>query len=202
MNVDELDVSKIQVGQEVDITVDAIEDVKYTGYVDYVSLIGTSTNGVTSYPVTIVINEPDNIIPGMNVSANIVVESKDDILTVPVSAVQRGNMVFVKSDDKTAKTDEKQADGEAKTDGKPKMNAAPDGFKAVKVETGINDDNNIEIVSGLSEGDVVFVTPTADSSSDNNMMMPGGGMPGGMGGGPGGGPGGGGPGGGPGGGMR
>ena len=72
----------------------------------------------------------------------------------------------------------------------------------MKVETGINDDNNIEIVSGLSEGDVVFVTPTADSSSDNNMMMPGGGMPGGMGGGPGGGPGGGGPGGGPGGGMR
>ena len=202
MNVDELDVSKIQVGQEVDITVDAIEDVTYTGYVDYVSLIGTSTNGVTSYPVTIVINEPDNIIPGMNVSANIVVESKVDILTVPVSAVQRGNMVFVKSDDKTAKTDEKQADGEektdGKTDGKPKMNAAPDGFKAVKVETGINDDNNIEIVSGLSEGDVVFVTPTADSSSDNNMMMPGGGMPGGMGGGPGGG----GPGGGTGGGMR
>lgn len=213
MNVDELDVSKIDVGQEVEITVDAIEDVTYTGYVDYVSLIGTSTNGVTSYPVTIVINDPANIIPGMNVSANIVVESKENVLTVPVSAVQRGNMVFVKSDSKSAKSDDsdKKApdvangnmpDGDnnksgEKQGGAPGKGKIPDGFTAVKVETGINDENNIEIVSGLSEGDVVYVTPSADNSSSNNMMMPGGGMPGGgMPGGGGGMPGG------PGGGMR
>ncbi len=184
MSVDELDVSKIKVGQEVNISVDAIEDVPYKGYVDYISLIGTSTNGVTSYPVTIVIENPENIIPGMNVSANIVVESKENVLTVPVSAVQRGNMVFVKDDSKAAKVEQEPIKG---PDGKelPMMKNPnmPDGFKAVKVELGINDDNNIEVISGLSEGDVVYVTPTTDIAGQMNMMRPGGmGMPGGMGG--------------------
>jgi len=186
MSVDELDVSKIKVGQEVDITVDAIEDVAYKGYVDYVSLIGTSTNGVTSYPVTIVIENPENVIPGMNVSANIVVESKENVLTVPVSAVQRGNMVFVKEDSKSAQTNEKPVVGpDGKEMSKMQNPNMPEGFRAVRVELGINDDNNIEVVSGLNEGDVVYVTPTTDNAGQMNMMRPGGmgGMPGGMGGG-------------------
>lgn len=195
MNVDELDVSKIQLGQEVEISVDAIQDKIYTGYVDYISLIGSSQNGVTSYPVTIVIDNPENIIPGMNVSANIVVESKENILTVPVSAVQRGNFVYVKGDVKTETNEQpiKTPDGKEM----PKMKnmpGAPDGFTAVKVEIGINDDNNIEIISGLKEGDIVYVTPTANNAGTTGMMpmgmpggmgggMPSGGMPGGMGGG-------------------
>ncbi len=173
INVDELDVTKIEVGQEVSITVDAIEGKTFTGFVDYVSLIGTSTNGVTSYPVTVVINEPEGIIPGMNVSANIVVQSKQNVLTVPVSAIQRGNIVYVKSSDA-----KKQPETE---DMMPKN--VPDGFTAVKVETGINDDNNIEIVSGLSEGDVVYVTQSTNTMSGIESMMRmrgemmGGGMP-------------------------
>lgn len=173
INVDELDVTKIEVGQEVSITVDAIEGKTFTGFVDYVSLIGTSTNGVTSYPVTVVINEPEGIIPGMNVSANIVVQSKQNVLTVPVSAIQRGNIVYVKSSDT-----KKQPETE---DMMPKN--VPDGFTAVKVETGINDDNNIEIVSGLSEGDVVYVTQSTNTMSGIESMMRmrgemmGGGMP-------------------------
>ena len=161
INVDELDVTKIEVGQEVSITVDAIEGKTFTGFVDYVSLIGTSTNGVTSYPVTVVINEPEGIIPGMNVSANIVVQSKQNVLTVPVSAIQRGNFVYVKSSDA-----KKQPEAE---DMMPKN--VPDGFTAVKVETGINDDNNIEIVSGLSEGDVVYVTQSTNTMSGIESMM-------------------------------
>ena len=47
----------------------------------------------------------------------------------------------------------------------------PDGFTAVKVETGINDDNNIEIVSGLSEGDVVYVTQSTNTMSGIESMM-------------------------------
>ncbi len=173
INVDELDVTKIEVGQEVSITVDAIEGKTFTGFVDYVSLIGTSTNGVTSYPVTVVINEPEGIIPGMNVSANIVVQSKQNVLTVPVSAIQRGNIVYVKSSDA-----KKQPEAEGMM---PKN--VPDGFTAVKVETGINDDNNIEIVSGLSEGDVVYVTQSTNTMSGIESMMRmrgemmGGGMP-------------------------
>ena len=173
INVDELDVTKIEVGQEVSITVDAIEGKTFTGFVDYVSLIGTSTNGVTSYPVTVVINEPDGIIPGMNVSANIMVQSKQNVLTVPVSAIQRGNFVYVKSSD---------AKKQPETENMMPKNI-PDGFTAVKVETGINDDNNIEIVSGLSEGDVVYVTQSTNTMSGIESMMRmrgemmGGGMP-------------------------
>ena len=69
----------------------------------------------------------------------------------------------------------------------------PAGFKSVDVETGLTNDDYVEIVSGLSEGDEVYVAESTVSS--NQMMMPGGNM-GGMGGGPGsggqGGPGGGG----------
>ena len=174
INVDELDVTKIEVGQEVSITVDAIEGKTFTGFVDYVSLIGSSTNGVTSYPVTVVINEPEGIIPGMNVSANIVVQSKQNVLTVPVSAIQRGNFVYVKSSDA-----KKQKDAETTEKMIPRN--VPAGFTAVKVETGINDDNNIEIVSGLNEGDIVYVTQrSAEASSNMQGIMPGGMMGGGM----------------------
>ena len=66
-------------------------------------------------------------------------------------------------------------------------NNAPEGFKAVRVETGLNDSNYIEIISGLSEGDEVYVTLTGSSEQGQMSGMMGmGGMPGGMGGMPGG----------------
>ena len=61
---------------------------------------------------------------------------------------------------------------------------APEGFVAVQVETGIVNDSYVEILSGLQEGDMVYVDPDAGSSTGSFMMMMG---PGGMGGGPGGG---------------
>ena len=62
----------------------------------------------------------------------------------------------------------------------------PEGFVAVRVTTGINDDDFIEITSGLKDGVTVYVKSTSSSTNNMNMMrMPGGmggGMPGGMGG--------------------
>ena len=70
----------------------------------------------------------------------------------------------------------------------------PDGWREAEVETGLSDDNNIEITSGLSEGDVVYVPQMQAQSSSDEQMMPGGDMGGGpdgdMGGVPGGGGGG------------
>ncbi len=231
MSVDELDVSKIEVGQTVSITADAIDNRTYTGHVDNVSVVGTTQNGVTTYPVRIVIDNPDDLVPGMNVSAEIVVESRTDVLRIPLTAVQRGNMVYVKDDGKT-KTDDKMpaaendtrparpsddmpqgdmpqgdmpqnADAPRDGEGAPempkdaakkgnKMGDVPEGFRAVRVETGINDSDYIEIISGLSEGEEVYVPASTGNSSSNDMMgmmggMPGGGMPGGGGGMPGGG---------------
>ena len=164
LSVDELDIKNVEIGQEVTITSDALDGKMYHGEVINVSINGTTEGGVTTYPVKIeVIDFDDELLPGMNVDAEIVTSKAENVLCVPISAVNRGNTVYVKGE----KTDEKDR--------------APEGYKSVKVETGVFNDNLIEIVSGLSENDSVWV-PQVEVS--NNMFgFPGmGGMPGGMGG--------------------
>lgn len=164
MNVDELDINRISKGQEVSITADALDGKTYTGYITNVSINGTSSGGVTTYPVTVEITEFDeDLLPGMNVDVEIVVEKVEQVLAVPVSAVVRGNVVYVKGQ----KTDENDN--------------APEGYKSVQVTTGSYNSDLIEITSGLSEGDVVY-SPMAQGSSFADMMqnMMQGGMPGGM----------------------
>ncbi len=183
INVDELDIAKLELGQEVDITADALENQKFTGYVDNISIVGTTADGVTTYPVTVVVNDPDGLIPGMNVDAVITVQEVKDVLTVPVSAVNRGNIVYVK-DSKSAKTEK---------DSEQQVGKVPAGFKEVKVETGLSNSDVVEIKSGLKEGDEVKITEVkAESSNDMFGMSQGGpgGGPGGGQGGPGGGQGG------------
>ena len=187
ISLDELDVNEVAVGQTVNITCDSLTDAgTFEGTVTKVSVAGTTSNGVTTYPVTVRIDSaPDGLLPGMNVDATIVVEESTDALTIPVAAVQRGNTVYVK-DDSAKNTDNTMVGG----------TVLPDGWREATVETGLSDDSNIEITSGLSEDDVVYVPQIqAQSSSGDDSMMPGGdmgGMPGGdMGGGaPGGGGGG------------
>ncbi len=182
LNVDELDVKNISVGQAVTITADACEGTVYNGIVENVSISGTTSNGVTTYPVKVRINDFDDyLLPGMNIEAEITVSSAENVLTVPVNAVNRGDIVYVKGN----KTDDKDN--------------APDGYHSVKVTTGISDDDYIEITDGLSEGDSIYIL--RQSSGDDSMMImpgmgggmggPGGGMDGGMGGPPSGGGGGG-----------
>ncbi len=98
ISVDELDIASIKVDMPVTITADALEGKVFTGRVDNVSEVGTSMNGVTTYPVKIVVDNGENsgLISGMNVDAIITVASKENVLTVPASAVQRGNIVYVK----------------------------------------------------------------------------------------------------------
>ena len=191
MAIDELDISSVAVGQTVEITADAIEGTTFTGVVDKVSVSGTSQNGVTSYPVTVVIDgeAAGGLLPGMNVTASIVVESAENALSVPVGAVMRGNIVYVK-DDGAAQDAAQSGEG----DEAPGAAHAPDGYRAVEVTLGVSNDDYIEILSGLSEGDVVGVPAAARQSTSGAaeagagmgmMGMGGGGMP--SGGGPGGG---------------
>ncbi|MEE1013911.1 MAG: efflux RND transporter periplasmic adaptor subunit, partial [Clostridia bacterium] len=168
LDVDELDVKKIAVGQSVTITADAVEGKTYSGTVENVSVNGTvGTAGVTTYPVRVRIADFDDLLlPGMNIEAEISITATENALVVPVSAVNRGNTVYVKGE-KTQENDR-----------------APEGFYTVSVTTGVSDDSYIEILSGLNEGDVVYVTvqDTGEETSFPGM----GGMPGGMGGAPGG----------------
>jgi len=184
MSIDELDISQVEVGQTVEVTADAVEGKTYTGVVTKVSVAGTTSGGITTYPVTVRIDETDGLRPGMNVDAEIVISSAEGVLAVPSGAVNRGNTVLVTADSPSAANATDQE--------------APEGYAYVEVEIGVSDDSYTEIASGLQEGDTVAYIQTG--SSGMNMMM--GGMPGGMtvttvGGGPSGGPGGGGMGGGP-----
>lgn len=83
LNVDELDISDVEVGQKVTITADAVEGKTYEGVVTKVSVAGTTSNGYTSYPVTIQIDETDGLMPGMNVEATIVMSSSENTHAIP-----------------------------------------------------------------------------------------------------------------------
>lgn len=189
IDVDELDISQISVGQTVTITADAQPDKTYTGVVENISLIGTASNGVTSYPVEVSITDYDGLLPGMNVDASIVVEAKENVLMIPSAALYRGNWVAVqgtapnnnqKQSEQTASSDNTDKDQQNGKRGQasPPTNI-PNGFYAVQVETGISNDDYIEITSGLSLDDVVYLNQTVTSNNNNQTMM--GGMPGDMG---------------------
>lgn len=168
LSVDELDIKNVEIGQSVIITSDAVEGRIYHGEVSNVSINGTTSGGVTTYPVTIVITDFDeDLLPGMNIDVEITTSQAKGVLAVPVTAVTRGNTVYVKGE----KSDENDR--------------APEGYKSVKVETGVYNDEYIEIKSGLSEGDVVYAPQVQFTNKDvfSEMMTGMGGMRGGMGGG-------------------
>lgn len=143
MNVNELDIGKIQVGQTVELSADALPGQMFLGTVEKVSINGTTTGGFTTYPVTIRVDDYGELKPGMNVSADILCDTADNVLCVPVSAVERGDTVLVPLPG--AMTE----DGTAVADA-GKLEARP-------VTLGRNDDAYIEITSGLEEGETILI---------------------------------------------
>ena len=114
-----------------------------TGYVDKININGNTANGVTNYPVTIMIEDPDpDLLPGMNVSAEIVIDEVADALTIPVSAVQRGDTVLVVPESAVSEKD-----------GSVDLTQA----KEVQVKLGSNNSDYVVVLSGLEEGDLVLV---------------------------------------------
>lgn len=154
LNISELDINSIVVGQKVILTLDSIDNKEFTGKVVGIDKIGSVSNNIASYTVMIRFDESsDLVLPNMGVEAEIILEEKADVLTVPVSAVTSENkqktVIFFK-----------------------------DGVKeSVHVETGISDGKNIEIISGLNEGDQIVLSslPTsgfseAQNSNNSNTM--------------------------------
>lgn len=166
--VDELDIKNVEVGQRVIITSDAVKGKRYNGEVSNISVNGTTSGGVTTYPVTIIITDFDeDLLPGMNIDVEIITSETKGVLAVPVSALNRGDIVYVKGEKENEK------------------DKAPEGFRSVKVETGVYNDQFIEIKSGLKEGDVVYIPQIQASGKPTGMaammggMHSGGGMAGG-----------------------
>ncbi len=190
MSVDELYIKDISVGQKVMVTADALPSKVFEGVVDTVSIIGSSVSGVTVYPVTVVISEYEGLLPGMNVDAELVISSVSDVLTVPINAISRGNLVMVKENSKKNNSKKEDSTQEVKPSGSKdignkqggkepsRIPEAPDGYEYVVVETGATNEDFVEIISGLSEGDVIYVTATRNTTSAfNPFTAMGGGMP-------------------------
>ena len=155
MDVDEKDISKIQVGQKVEITAGALDDQSFTGVVDKININGTTANGRTTYPVTVVVEgTPEELKPGMNVSAEVLVEDAGNVLCVPVEAVQRGNTVLVA--------------GQGALDESGNL-VDPTKLEERPVTLGRSSSEYIEILDGLEEGETVYVQNIASNAMA--MMM-------------------------------
>ncbi len=208
IDVDETEIALVKTGQKATVTADAVEG-EFEGVVTKVPVDGVNENGVTTYTIEIQIENYGDLLPGMNVDAEIVVEEADNVIAVPVNSVNRGNIVFVKDDgtthendvtdiikgnkDKSGKTDDKKkaddkddkpqssgmpiVSGDTPNGDKSDENSAakesvptnidvPDGYRAIQVETGINDTDYIEIKSGLTEKDQVRTLDTESSSAN------------------------------------
>jgi len=147
INLNEIDVAKIKTGAKATITFDALEDFMLTGVVAKVDSIGTASQGVVSYGMQISFDiEDERVKPGMSVAAAITIAFKADVLTVPNTAVKSQNG---------------QSYVQIMKDGKPTR---------ADVTVGLANDTDMEITSGLNEGDeVVTQTITASASSSTNI---------------------------------
>ena len=149
MNIDELDISKVKVGQEVTVTADAVQGQTFKGKVTKINMAGTTTNGVTTYPVEVQIEDTEGLLPGMNVSTEIIVNQVEDVVAIPVGAGVRGDKVLVKT-------------GKTSTDDP----TVPAGYEYVSVETGVSNDQYVEIKSGINEGDEIAYIFSASANMD------------------------------------
>lgn len=164
IQVDELDVLKIHQGLKTTLQLDALPDKTYTGKVSMIANEGAIKNGVSTFGVTIHLDQPGEIKAGMSAQATILVEQKKNILILPIeSVIQQGKQYVVQKVKASTGT----------------QNAQPDTTTEQKVTIGIHDDSQIEIKSGLKEGDLVVI-PSSDmsgmstSSSASSMSDAGG----------------------------
>ena len=154
VNLSEIDVSQVELDQKTTVILDSIPDKTFTGKIVGVDRIGQSTSGVTQYPAIIQLDSSSKqILPNMMVTANIMIDKKDNALLVPSGVIQsQGDQSYVN----------------VLIDGKP---------QSVPVEVGLSSDTQIEIVSGLNEGDLVVSGSVSSAGSQQNGTSPfGGGM--------------------------
>lgn len=141
VELSEVDINSVTVGQTVTLTFDAILGKEYKGEVTKVAQAGTVVGGVVNFTVTVELTDPDELVkPGMTAAVNIVVKEIKDAVLVPnraVRLVDGDRVVFVIGED-----------------GKPKK---------VEIRLGSSSDTMSVVLGGdLKEGDRILLNPTAD----------------------------------------
>ena len=169
-SVDESDIGKIAVDQSVVITVDAYPRIKFEGVIERVAPEGTSTSNVTVFKIKINITDErrKRLKSGMTASVDIILDTREDVLYAPVSAIKenKGEIgVYVKE---AAEKDK---------------NAPVKKLKWIPVKRGFNDGSNVEISGNIKEGDEILTSSlkgqdakTKGSGQRGGGMRMGGGM--------------------------
>lgn len=184
INVDELDIAKIQVGQNAKVTLDALPETADTplkGIVTKIAVEGTSSNGVSTYPVTIQIEENTALKGSMSANGEIVVNERTDVLYVPVDAVQKRNgksyvnvVSGLSAAGRTSKIKNTQAKPVENSKGNTeavKQQGTEQKVEMREVTTGISTAEYIEIKSGLKEGEAVVVTSASGSVNNGQRRQ-------------------------------
>lgn len=150
INVDELDIQSVAEGQTAVVTLDALEGEEFEGTITHVSGTASSGSGSAKYPVKITLEKTEGMKLGMSASATIHIDESEDAVLIPVNALQeKGGSTFVYTG--------KDSDGNLTDE--------------VEVETGLSDGSQVEITSGLKNGDTVYYlkAQNTDGSEGNNM---------------------------------
>jgi len=141
-SIDEIDISIVELNQEVSILLDALPDEEIKGRVAFISPIGTSLVGVVFYETRITLDSPDDRLrDGMTATAEVIIEHREDVLFIPNRAL-RGTwedpwvLVLV---------DEQQEE--------------------MEITLGLTDGKNVEVLSGLEEGEAVVLPAAGEQPS-------------------------------------
>lgn len=158
INLTEIDVPKIEIGNKATITLDSYPDKTFSGKVVSIDTVGSVSSGVTTYPTVIKLDtDTTTILPNMSVSATIITAVKRNVLQVPTSSVLGESGAFYVRVMKNGKMEEKT------------------------VETGAASDTQTEIISGISAGEMVVTsvntsaTTTKSGTTTSPFSMFGGG---------------------------
>jgi HlyD family secretion protein len=169
VDVDETEITKILLGQSAKIEVDAFPDTTFNGEVVEIGNTATtsntgSTEQSTNFKVKILFTEGiAHIRPGMSASVDIITNTRSKILTVPYGAIVMRSAEL----DSSLRKDLKLPDAGSDSSTVSKKNEDIKGIflaksgkaKFTQVTTGIADQKNIEIITGVAEGDTVITGP-------------------------------------------
>lgn len=166
VSLNEVDMAKVKLDQKATLSFDAIEDLTLTGIVSEIDSLGSVAQGVVSYAVKIILDSIDSRIkPGMTVSAAIVTDVETDVVMIPNGAVKSNNGSFYVEMPDEALPEVLASDSANGII----LNNPP---RRQTVETGLSNDTQTEIISGLKAGDRVIVRTSSSSTSQTTNQAP------------------------------
>ena len=134
--IDELDITKLYIGQSVGVTVEALTGQQFTGTVSSISASGENEGGNSKFTVEVTMEKTEEMLPGMRASISIVLDTAENVVCIPVAALNETGtttQVYTGYDDETGEY-----------------------INPVTVTTGVSDGEYVQILSGISQGETVY----------------------------------------------